>query len=147
MTPACMYVPLYLSWNKLTCYFKPWLCPNCATDMNSSVKAIEGFEPTVPVESSKKWNAFSGWWHSMGFHHCSQSFCYPPLYLGSGSDYFAFAATFKECGLSIITLSYLVKSSHFNMSMSAKTVGHLSNKMFNVAWWQWMYVKNNFHTF
>ena len=30
------------------------------TDMNSSVKAIEWFEPTAPVESSKKQNAFSG---------------------------------------------------------------------------------------
>ena len=25
---ACMYVPLYLSWNKPTCYVKPWLCLN-----------------------------------------------------------------------------------------------------------------------
>ena len=47
--------------------------------------------------------------------------------------YFAFAAMFKECGLSIIELSYLVKPSHFNMSMSAKTEGHLSKKMFDDA--------------
>ena len=39
----------------------------------------------------------------------------------------------KECGLSIIELSYLVKPSCFNMSMSVKTVGHLSNKMFDDA--------------
>ena len=44
--------------------------------------------------------------------------------------YFAFAATFKERGLSIIELSYLVKPSCFNMSMSVKTIGCLSNKMF-----------------
>ena len=44
---------------------------------------------------------------------------------------FAFVATFKECGLSIIELSSLVKPSCFNMSMSVKTVGHLSNKIFD----------------
>ena len=37
----------------------------------------------------------------------------------------------QECGLSIIELSYLVKPSHFNMSMSVKTVGCFSNKIFN----------------
>ena len=28
---ACMYVPLCLSWNKPTCYVKPWLCLNRMT--------------------------------------------------------------------------------------------------------------------
>ena len=60
-------------------------------------------------------------------------FLLPPFYLGSGYDTFAFAATFKSVALSIIELSYLVKPSRFNMSMSVKTVGHLSNKIFNDA--------------
>ena len=59
-------------------------------------------------------------------------FVAPPL-PGFLIGYFVFAATFKECGSSIIELSYLVKPSHFNMSMSVKTVAHLSNEMFDYA--------------
>ena len=46
---------------------------------------------------------------------------------------FCFVDTFKECGLSIIELSCLVKPSRFNMTMSLKTVGCLSNKIFDDA--------------
>ena len=60
-------------------------------------------------------------------------FLLPPFYPGSGYDTFAFAAMFKSVALSIIELSYLVKPSHFNMSMSVKTVRHLSNKIFDNA--------------
>ena len=56
-----------------------------------------------------------------------------PFYPGSGYDTFAFAATFKSVALSIVELSYLVKPSCFNMSMSVKTIGHLSNKIFDDA--------------
>ena len=101
--------------------------------MNSSVKAIEWFGPMAPVESSKKWNAFSGWWHGMGSHHHSQSFCCPP-FLPRFWMCFAFVATFKKCGLSIIELSCSVKPSRFNMSMSVQTIGHLSKK--NIWWCQ-----------
>ena len=55
-----------------------------------------------------------------------QPFAHPlPLDLGSGSDTLE-----PQCGLLIIELSYLVKSSNFNMSMPVKTVELLSNKMF-----------------
>ena len=55
------------------------------------------------------------------------------FYLGSGYGTPAFVVTFKSVALSIIELSYLVKPSHFNMSMSVKTIGHLSNKLFDNA--------------
>ena len=60
--------------------------------MNSSVKAIEWFEPMAPVESSKKQNAFSGWWHRVGSHHHGQSFCppAPPLFLPRFLMWFCF---------------------------------------------------------
>ena len=44
-----------------------------------------------------------------------------------------FCGHVQECGLSIIELSYLVKPSHFNMSISVKTIECLSNKMFDYA--------------
>ena len=104
--------------------------------MNSSVKAIEWFEPMSPIESSKKWNAGEGWAPVI-----MARVLLLPLYLGSGSSTFVFAAMFKECGLSIVELSYLVKPSCFNMSMSVKTIGHLSNKIFDdVEFLMTMYV-------
>ena len=62
---------------------------------------------------------------------------------------FVFAAMFKECGLSIIELSCLVKPSCFNMSMSVKAIGHLSKKIFHdvSSGYNAMYVNNNCHTF
>ena len=40
---------------------------------------------------------------------------------------------FKECGLSIIELFRSVKPSHFNMTMSVKTIGHLSKKYLTMS--------------
>ena len=62
---------------------------------------------------------------------------------------FSFAATFKECGLSLIELFYLVKPSRFNMIMSVKTIGHFFvQKIFDdvISGYNAMYVNNNCHT-
>ena len=45
--------------------------------------------------------------------------------------FFSFYGHIQHCGLSIMELSYLVKPSHFNMSMSVTTIEQLSNNMFN----------------
>ena len=83
------------------------------TDMNSSVKAIEWFEPTAPVESSKNQNAFSALWCGMGCRHHGQSFCCPLLFSpGSGYGTFVFVATFKSVALSIIQLSKSFQHEH-----------------------------------
>ena len=53
----------------------------------------------------------------------------PFFYLGSWCV-FAFAATFKECGLSIIELFHSVKPSYFNMIMSVKIIGCFLSKKY-----------------
>ena len=129
-----MYVPLYLSWNEPMCYFKPWLCLNHATNMNCSVKAIEWFEPMTPVESSKKWNAFSGCWCGMGFHHHSQSLCWPaPIFTQVLDLLLCICNHIQRVWLIHNRVVLLGETKSFHISMSVKTLGHLSNKMFDDA--------------
>ena len=85
------------------------------TDMNSSVKAIEWFEPMAPVESSKSEMLSlpdgTGWAPViMGRVFVVPS--PPPFYLGSGYATLALAATFNSVALFVIQLSKLFQHEH-----------------------------------
>ena len=50
--PVC--VPLYLSWNKPMCYFKPWLCLNRATESTTKNLYFAFIITIISTEAPRK---------------------------------------------------------------------------------------------
>ena len=104
--------------------------PNQLNDMNSCGKVIEWVEPMAKFKKAK---CFLWLMALDGLPSLWPEFLLHPPFIQVLDLLLLHLQPHSKSGLFIIELSYLLKPSHFNMSMSVKTVGHLSNKMFDNA--------------